>query len=292
MEDQATEKKVGKTYEDKLADDRKGLDIAMPDVEVVSGEAPQAEGSELQEEVEKRLPSEITAEGNEEQIDYGTDWESESKKFQSMYDRQKSDFDALQSQVQQLEPLKQLQSVLESRPDIVKDIQRKLESKPTNNNEQNSSESSLDENSFDPWEAYYKPDSPSYKLRVEKEKALVSEAVSEQMAGIQSQVAMQNLRGELKSKYGMNDETEIDSFIDFAMTPREQLPVDFLIDVYRQFYNKGTNAPSSENIQAVAETQSMPKSAGVLQGGEPKVKSELDVSWDRILKAGNAGRLL
>jgi hypothetical protein len=292
MEDQATEKKVGKTYEDKLADDRKGLDIAMPDVEVVSGEAPQAEGSELQEEVEKRLPSEITAEGNEEQIDYGTDWESESKKFQSMYDRQKSDFDALQSQVQQLEPLKQLQSVLESRPDIVKDIQRKLESKPTNNNEQNSSESSLDENSFDPWEAYYKPDSPSYKLRVEKEKALVSEAVSEQMAGIQSQVAMQNLRGELKSKYGMNDENEIDSFIDFAMTPREQLPVDFLIDVYRQFYNKGTNAPSSENIQAVAETQSMPKSAGVLQGGEPKVKSELDVSWDRILKAGNAGRLL
>jgi hypothetical protein len=292
MEDQATEKKVGKTYEDKLADDRKGLDIAMPDVEVVSGEAPQVEESNTQEEGATRLPSEITAEGNEEQIDYATDWESESRKFQSMYDKQKSDFDALQSQVQQLEPLKQLQSVLESRPDIVKDIQNKLEGKPTNNNEQKSSENSLDENSFDPWEAYYKPDSPSYKLRVEKEKALVSEAVSEQMAGIQSQVAMQNLRGELKSKYGMNDETEIDSFIDFAMTPREQLPVDFLIDVYRQFYNKGTNAPSSENIQAVAETQSMPKSAGVLQGGEPKVKSELDVSWDRILKAGNAGRLL
>ena len=64
MEDQATEKKVGKTYEDKLADDRKGLDIAMPDVEVVSGEAPQVEESNTQEEGATRLPSEITAEAN------------------------------------------------------------------------------------------------------------------------------------------------------------------------------------------------------------------------------------
>ena len=112
------------------------------------------------------------------------------------------------------------------------------------------------------------------------------------MAGIQSQVAMQNLKGELKSKYGMADDSEIEEFINFAMTPRDQLPVDLLIDVYRQHYNKGVNAPSSENIQAVANTQAMPKSAGVLQGGEPNVKSEVDVSWDRILKAGNAGRLL
>ena len=90
----------------------------------------------------------------------------------------------------------------------------------------------------------------------------------------------------------VKDEGEIDQFINFAMTPRDQLPVEFLIDVYRQYYNKGANAPSSENIQAVTDTQAMPRSAGVLQGGEPKVKSELDVSWDRILKAGNAGRLL
>jgi len=35
MEDQTTEK-VGNTYEDKLVQDRKGIDISMPDVEVVS----------------------------------------------------------------------------------------------------------------------------------------------------------------------------------------------------------------------------------------------------------------
>jgi len=291
MEDQKTEQ-VGRTYEDKLVDERQGIDISMPDVEVVSKEVSVDENTEANSEEFIRKPSVISDEGNEGQVDYGTDWENETKKFQSMYDKQKADYDSLQSQVQQMEPLKQLQNVLESRPDVVEAIQERLQGKPTTSNEAAQSDNQVDESSFDPWEAYYKPDSPSYKLRVGKEKALVNEAVSEQMAGIQSQVAMQNLKGELKSKYGMADDSEIEEFINFAMTPRDQLPVDLLIDVYRQHYNKGVNAPSSENIQAVANTQAMPKSAGVLQGGEPNVKSEVDVSWDRILKAGNAGRLL
>ena len=292
MEDQATEKKVGKTYEDKLTEERQGIDISMPDVEIVSKETPVDENMEAEGEGVIRTPSLVTDEGNEEGVDYGTDWENETRKFQSMYDKQKAEYDSLQSQVNQLEPLKQLQNVLESRPDVVQAIQERLEGKPTSNNETIQPDNQVDESSFDPWAAYYKPDSPSYKLRVEKEKALVNEAVSEQMAGIQSQVAMQNLKGELKSKYGMEDDTEIDEFINFAMSPRDQLPVELLINVYRQHYNKGVNAPSSENIQAVTETQAIPKSAGVLQGGDPQVKSEVDVSWDRILKAGNAGRLL
>ena len=291
MEDQKTEQ-VGRTYEDKLVDERQGIDISMPDVEVVSKEVSVDENMEANSEESIRKPSVISDEGNEGQVDYGTDWENETKKFQSMYDKQKADYDSLQSQVQQMEPLKQLQNVLESRPDVVEAIQERLQGKPTTSNEAAQSDNQVDESSFDPWEAYYKPDSPSYKLRVEKEKALVNEAVTEQMAGIQSQVAMQNLKGELKSKYGMEDDSEIEEFINFAMTPRDQLPVELLLNVYRQHYNKGVNAPSSENIQAVANTQAMPKSAGVLQGGEPSVKSEVDVSWDRILKAGNAGRLL
>ena len=292
MEDQTTENKAGRTYEDKLAEEREGIDISMPDVEIVSKEHAVDENMEAEGEGVVRTPSVITDEGNEEQIDYGTDWENETRKFQSMYDKQKAEYDSLQSQVNQLEPLKQLQNVLESRPDVVEAIQERLQGKPTTSNETIQPDNQVDESSFDPWEAYYKPDSPSYKLRVEKEKALVNEAVSEQMAGIQSQVAMQNLKGELKSKYGMEDDTEIDEFINFAMSPRDQLPVELLINVYRQHYNKGVNAPSSENIQAVTETQAIQKSTGVLQGADPQVKSEVDVSWDRILKAGNAGRLL
>ena len=102
MENQATEEKTGKTYEDKLADDRKGIDISMPDVEVVSKEVPFNENMESQGEGAERVPSEITAEGSEEQIDYATDWENESRKFQSMYDKQKAEYDSLQGQVQQL----------------------------------------------------------------------------------------------------------------------------------------------------------------------------------------------
>ena len=291
MEDQATQS-TEQTYEDRLARDNEGMSISMPDVEMVSDESPQDVKEEVDEQGHKK-PTEIVAENDESQVDYGTDWEQETRKFQSMYDRQKADYASLEKQVESLEPLKQLQQVLESRPDVVQALQDKLQNKPVSGDTSSSpTDNTVDEASFDPWEAYYKTDSPSYKLRVEKEKALVNEAVSEQMAGIQSQVAMQNLKSELKSKYNMTDDNEIDQFINFAMTPREQLPVDFLINFYKQFYNKGTNAPSSENIQAVADAQAMPRSAGVLQGGEPKVKSELDVSWDRILKAGNAGRLL
>ncbi len=291
MEDQATQS-TEQTYEDRLARDNDGMSISMPDVEMVSDESPQDVKEEVDEQGHKK-PTEIVAENDESQVDYGTDWEQETRKFQSMYDRQKADYASLEKQVESLEPLKQLQQVLESRPDVVQALQDKLQNKPVSGDTSSSpTDNTVDEASFDPWEAYYKTDSPSYKLRVEKEKALVNEAVSEQMAGIQSQVAMQNLKGELKSKYGMADDSEIEEFINFAMTPRDQLPVELLLNVYRQHYNKGVNAQPSENLQAVTETQSVPMSAGVLQGGDPKVKSELDVSWDRILKAGNAGRLL
>ena len=95
-----------------------------------------------------------------------------------MYDRQKAEYDSLQKQVNSLEPLQQLQSVLESRPDVVQAIQEKLEGKPAQqNNESSLAPEGIDEASFDPWEAYYKPESASYKLRVGQEKALVQEAV-------------------------------------------------------------------------------------------------------------------
>ena len=146
MEDQTTEQ-VGNTYEDRLEQDRKGIDISMPDVEVVSKEPQQQEAVD-NDQKDYRVPSEITAEGNQEEVNYATDWEQETRKFQSMYDKQKAEFDALNSQVQ---PLQQLQSVLESRPDVVESLQRQLEGKPTKNNESKSQENIVDENSFDPW---------------------------------------------------------------------------------------------------------------------------------------------
>ena len=288
MEEQVQESVV-EAPEARVGTTREGLDASMPDVELAS-ELPSVQDAVVNEG-NKRPPNLITKEGDESQIDYGTDWENETRKFQSMYDKQKADYDRLQGDYEKLQPMSELQSVLESRPDVVEAIRERLEGRNTQETirEQDDSET-VDESSFDPWEAYYKPESPSYKMRMTQEKALVDEAVGKHMSELQGQVALQNLRSELTNNYNMQDEKDINDFIEFATTPRDQLPIDLLVDIYRKYYNKGTDT-ISENMEAVKATQSIPKTAGILQGGELPRKNEQDSAWDRILQAGQAGRI-
>jgi len=286
MEDQVqnsvVEESVGKTT-------REGLETSMPDVELAS-EIPSVQDSVI-DEGNKRIPNLITKEGDESEVNLATDWEGETRKFQSMYDKQKADYEKLQGDYQNLKPMSELQQVLESRPDVVEAMRDKLEGKNSQEtiHEQDDPDT-VDESSFDPWEAYYKPESASYKMRTSQEKALVDEAVGQHMSQIQGQVALQNLRNELSSNYNMSDEKDINDFIDFATTPRDQLPIDLLIDVYRKHYNKGVDNVSP-NMEAVKAAQSIPRTAGILQGGEAPRKNEQDSAWDRILQAGQSGRI-
>ena len=289
MGDQVQNSVVDSSESNIQATTRDGLDVSMPDVELAS------EVTSVQDVVinegNSRPPNLIVKEGDEGQIDYGTDWENETRKFQSMYDKQKADYEKLQGDYKNLQPMSELQQVLESRPDVVEAIRDKLEGKSSQETiREQDDPNSVDESSFDPWEAYYKPESASYKMRTSQEKALVDEAVGQHMSQIQGQVALQNLRNELSSNYNMQDEKDINDFIDFATTPRDQLPIDLLIDVYRKHYNKGTDN-ISPNMEAVKATQSIPRTAGILQGGEPPRKNEQDSAWDRILQAGQAGRI-
>jgi len=289
MEDQVQNSVVDSPESNVQVTTREALDVSMPDVELAS-ELPSVQDGVISEG-NSRAPNLITKEGDESQIDYGTDWENETRKFQSMYDKQKSDYESLQSEYQQLAPMSELQKVLESRPDVVEAIRDKLEGKSNQETIREEDDPNvIDESSFDPWEAYYKPESASYKMRTTQEKALVDEAVGQHMSQIQGQVALQNLRNELSSNYNMQDEKDISDFIEFATTPRDQLPIDLLIDVYRKYYNKGTDNVSP-NMEAVRATQSIPKTAGILQGGEAPRKNEQDSAWDRILQAGQAGRI-
>ena len=286
MEDQVqgdvVEQNVGKTT-------REGLQVSMSDVELAS-EIPSVQDGVI-DEGNKRAPNLITKEGDESEVNYATDWENETKKFQSMYDKQNSDYQKLQSDYKKLQPTSELQQVLESRPDVVEAIKQKLEGKSSQEIIREPDDSNaVDESSFDPWEAYYKPESASFKMRTTQEKALVDEAVGKHMSDLQGQVALQNLRNELATSYDMKDEKDINDFIDFATTPRDQLPIDLLIDVYRKHYNKGADNVSP-NMEAVKATQSIPRTAGILQGGEPPQKNEQDSAWDRILQAGQAGRI-
>ena len=289
MGDQVQNSVVDSSESNIQATTRDGLDVSMPDVELAS------EVTSVQDVVinegNSRPPNLIVKEGDEGQIDYGTDWENETRKFQSMYDKQKADYEKLQGEYKNLQPMSELQQVLESRPDVVEAIRDKLEGKNSQETiREQDDPNSVDESSFDPWEAYYKPESASYKMRTSQEKALVDEAVGQHMSQIQGQVALQNLRNELSSNYNMQDEKDINDFIDFATTPRDQLPIDLLIDVYRKHYNKGTDN-ISPNMEAVKATQSIPRTAGILQGGEAPRKNEQDSAWDRILQAGQAGRI-
>ena len=286
MEDQVqgdvVEQNVGKTT-------REGLQVSMSDVELAS-EIPSVQDGVI-DEGNKRAPNLITKEGDESEVNYATDWENETKKFQSMYDKQNSDYQKLQSDYKKLQPMSELQQVLESRPDVVEAIKQKLEGKSSQEIIREPDDSNaVDESSFDPWEAYYKPESASFKMRTTQEKALVDEAVGKHMSDLQGQVALQNLRNELATSYDMKDEKDINDFIDFATTPRDQLPIDLLIDVYRKHYNKGADNVSP-NMEAVKATQSIPRTAGILQGGAPPQKNEQDSAWDRILQAGQAGRI-
>ena len=112
----------------------------------------------------------------------------------------------------------------------------------------------------------------------------------EQMKGIQETVAVNNLKGELSSKYGFSDNGQIDDFIKFATQPRQDVPLEMLVDVYRRYNNTPTN--SSENVEAVKRTQSIPQSAGVLQGGEGKKPNEMEDIWKGVLSASSRNNVL
>ena len=289
MEEQVQESVVEAPEVNTGVNTREGLDVSMPDVELAS-DVPNVQDAVINE-ANKRAPNLITKEGDDSQIDYGTDWENETRKFQSMYDKQKADYESLKSEYDDLSPMQDLRKVLDERPDVVELMRNKLEGKPVQETiQQQDDTDTVDESSFDPWEAYYKPESPSYKMRMTQEKALVDEAFGQHMSQLQGQVALQNLRNELSSNYNMQDEKDVNEFIEFATTPRDQLPMDLLIDVYRKYYNKGADN-TSPNMEAVKATQSIPKTAGILQGGEPPQKNEQESAWDRILQAGQAGRI-
>ena len=147
--------------------------------------------------------------------DMGTDWESETKKFQSMYDRS-------QSEVGRLKKLEPIGELLESRPDLVQVLQDKIVN-PDGGSEQ---KAQLDENDFNPWDAYYKPDSPSYKHRVEKEQETVGSAVNQirnefaqREAQAQQRQFLNTTVNELKSKHNMNDE-QVNHFLEWSAQPK------------------------------------------------------------------------
>ena len=203
-----------------------------------------------------------------------TDWEQEARKFQSLYDKAQSENDKYKGVMTALAE-KQLQE--QGNGDGV--------------NQNSSSEPSLSEDEFNPWDAYYKPDSASYKYRTAQEQRSVSEAVNQQLGQMNEQIMINNTVSELKNKYKLN-ENEVNQFMEFATRPTEQLSLDTLVKVWRGSTGNVKRPEVRNSVEAAKAAKQAPRSPGALQGAPPAVKDEFDEMWDGVKNAGGMGSRL
>ena len=209
----------------------------------------------------------------------GGDWETQAKYFQSEKDK-------LHTENQKLKEYEQVGKLLESRPDIVQTISgmvqggQSTQPKPI----------SLEKDEFDPWEAYNDPASKSYKFRQQELQESINSAVEGQMAGVQKQVGMNELKSQLASK-GLND-TEINSFVEFASKNPAEYGVDGAINMWRSVSGEPAQDDNGNPLDAIRQNQAVPQQAGVLSGEQPVRKDEKDSMWDSIMKAGSRANVL
>lgn len=108
------------------------------------------EGEVLEEVVEPVQVGGESVHPTEEVVD-------DAKKFQSMYDKKTADYEKLNNELEELRKYEQLGRVLQDRPDVVEAMRNTLSGNTASKEEA----PKVTEDSFDPWEAYYKPGSPS-----------------------------------------------------------------------------------------------------------------------------------
>ena len=216
-------------------------------------------------------------EGGQQQENSG-DWESQAKYFQSEKDK-------LHAENQTLKQYEQVGRMLESRPDIVKEVTAMLKGGQPAQQEN----ITLEKDEFDPWEAYNDPSSKSYKFRQQELQQSISGAVEQSVQGIKKQVGMNNLQGELKSK-GLTPE-EFESFMEFASKNPAEYGVDGVIKMWQSVGGQQEVQPPSP-LDNVRSTQETPATGGILQGQEFKTKSSDDQMWEGIKNAGGVGNKL
>ena len=208
-----------------------------------------------------------------------TDWESQAKYFQSEKDK-------LHTENQKLKDYEKVGKLLESRPDIVNTISGMVQGGQPAQTEK----VSLDKDEFDPWEAYNDPASKSYKFRQQELQESINTVVEGQMAGVQKQVGMNELKSQLASK-GLND-TEINSFVDFASKNPAEYGVDGAINMWKSVTGEPAQDDNGNPLDAIRQNQAVPQQAGVLSGEQPVRKSEHDEMWEGIIKAGSRANVL
>ena len=151
------------------------------------------------------------------------DWENETRKFQSMYDKQKSENDKMKQDMQHIaNNINQRQPVVDNT-------------------------SSLPEDEFNPWDAYYKPESASYKFRQQREHEVVNQAIGKQNAQMQEQMLINNTMNDLRGVHKMT-ESEVREFMEWSTDPGSSMTLDTLVDVFKSRSQKSGVLPSNEPV--------------------------------------------
>jgi len=170
--------------------------------------------------------------------------------------------------------------MLESRPDIVNTISGMVKGGQSTQYEP----IELDKEEFDPWEAYNDPSSKSYKFRQQELQNTIDSAVKSQVAGVQKQVGMNQLQGELVNR-GLNAE-QIQSFVEFASKNPAEYGIDGAINMWQSVTQESQANQNSNPLDAIRENQKVPQQAGILNGQQPVKKSEKDALWKAVVDAG------
>ena len=211
-------------------------------------------------------------EGTDNEESSTEDWEAQAKYHQSEKDK-------LFARNQELEQYEKIGKFLESRPDVAQTVLNEVSGQPKAQEER----VALKPDEFDPWEAYNDPSSKSYKYRMQEMQETINGAVDKAVGGIEAQQGRTNLRADLANK-GLNDE-QMESFFEFADKHPSEYGLDNVLKMW-QAVSQPTQGGERENpLDKVRQTQSSPQAAGVLQGQQPKRKSEDESMWEGVLNS-------
>lgn len=186
-----------------------------------------------------------------------------SEKFQSEKDKAVSD--AVKKALGDNEEAILLHEALDKRPDLWDQIERGLKGGATKPEEKEAPEF------YDPEAARTDVNSESYKFRQQQDKKLVEDTVKGLLGEVARQSALQNTGQELRDKFGFDDE-QIKSFNEFITTPKDQLPLDSVVEVFMKA--KGITSPEmSSALEKVRKNKEALASAGAVGG---VAEAELD----------------
>ena len=184
--------------------------------------------------------------------------EDEVKKWQSMYDKAQADNTKMQTA---------LTDYLNSQQQAQQQPQQQVPQ--------------ITEDEFNPWDAYYKPESPSYKMRIQSESNLVHSVLDNEIQRLEGNMAMSNTRNELRQSHNMND-NDINEFMEFISQPKDSVPVSALVKLWRDTNGRNDQAP---NVAIPKTKQQAPRTAGTQSNQGPTRKSDASKVWDQIMNS-------